>query len=95
MARPTKLTESRARNICSALAAGATRKQAAALAGVCFMSFLRWRAQSPDFDMRVRTAEAEAEITATRALMAAADGGDWEAALFWLERRHPEDWGRR
>jgi hypothetical protein len=40
---------------------------------------------------QIQQAEAEAERTATMALLQAAHT-EWRAALAWLERRRPDDW---
>jgi hypothetical protein len=47
------------------------------------------------FRNSVTRAEAEAEIACTGTIKKAAQDGEWHAALAWLERRRPEDWGRK
>lgn len=48
------------------------------------------------FVFLMERAEAEAEVTAlSRVQLAAQDARHWQAAMTFLERRHPDHWGRR
>lgn len=47
-----------------------------------------------DFVERMEKAEAEAIDKHLKVIMRAALRGNWYASAWWLERRHPEDWGR-
>ena len=66
---------------------------ACARAGISEDTFARWRKQSADFAESVKNAEAEA-IARNVALVQKAAGRSWQAAAWWLERRHPKDFAR-
>lgn len=100
--RPSKLDDLRAKRIVDAVAAGASRTGAAKAARVHKATLMDWLARGrdgeqpyADFHDRVREAEGEVEKTITTALLAAIKGGHVGAMCFWLERRRPEEWGKR
>jgi hypothetical protein len=93
--RPFKLADPQKRKtLLEALAAGNTRKAACAYAGISEDAFARYRAEYPDFADDVREAEAKAVIRAVGLILQAGDK-DWRALAWWLERRYPEEWGRK
>jgi hypothetical protein len=84
--------------------AGTSYKQAAALAEVSYASLNRWRQQGsqPDapaefrnFCNQIEAAEAQAADKLLKIILSAAAERDWKAAAWLLERRHPEDWGKK
>jgi hypothetical protein len=101
MANPSKLTPAVRQTILENLAAGATVQASCLAAGIARQTFYDWRAkaeagESPfvEFFAAVEQAEAQAQVervTVIRQAMA----DSWQAAAWWLERRFPEDWGRR
>lgn len=97
--RPSKLTPEVSKAICDALRVGATHRMAADYAGVDPATFQRWladpRAQFREFRESVKRAEAKGDIAALAVIQKAADGGQWQAAAWRLERRHPDEFGRR
>lgn len=48
-----------------------------------------------DFHEDVKTAEAEAEIRSVGLIQRAANGGTWQAAAWYLERKFSDRWGRK
>jgi len=99
--RPTKLTPEVADKICQAIAGGNYREVAAAWAGIGERTLREWmqRGESPrsryhDFRRRVLEAEQAAEIRAVGLIMASA-AKDPKHAQWWLQRKHPERWGRK
>ena len=66
---------------------------ACARAGISQDTFGRWRKQSADFAEEVKKAEAEA-IARNVTVIQKAAGTSWQAAAWWLERRHPNDFAR-
>ncbi|HKD34034.1 MAG TPA: hypothetical protein VKB73_11335 [Gaiellaceae bacterium] len=79
----------------SALAAGNTRQAACHYAGISDETLANWMRGSLEFLERVKKAEADAEVRMVAQVARAAQEGTWQAAAWWLERRRPEDYGRR
>lgn len=95
MARPSKYTPERVARIVEALEGGNTRRAAAAAGGIDQATFDRWILRYAHFAADVRAAESKAELVHVEAIRHAAADGDWRASAWWLERRYPDDWGRR
>jgi len=102
VARKLKLTPKVQEAICKAILAGNFNQIAASDAGVGESTFYRWlqegeAAQSGikrEFWEAVKKAEATAE-TQYVSLMEKAAKQSWQAAAWWLERKHNDRWGRR
>lgn len=100
--RPSKLTPERQRLIATAIAAGNSRDMAARYAGVAPQTMFIWLAKGRaatsgmyhDFAEAVEKADADATVTAV-ANIRQAMRDSWQAAAWWLERRWPDEWGRR
>jgi transposase len=95
VARPTRYSPEVAEQILAALRGGNTRRAAAAAAGVTERTFERWMARFVGFVGAIEKAEAEAHLAHVATIQTAATDGTWQASAWWLERRCPEDWGRR
>ena len=95
MARPSKYTPAVVDKIVEALEAGASYKVAAAYAGIHFDTFNEWRERFSEFSDLVKKAEAEAAVGWLEVIDNAAIDGTWQAAAWKLERRYPDEWGRR
>ena len=101
--RPTKLTRRCHARICKSLRLGNSRAVAAMTGGVTLKTLNRWLTRGDDpeetdpryarFMTAVTFAELTAEATITQHLMTAAEK-NWRAAAWYLERRHPERWGK-
>ena len=92
--RPTKLDDLTAKRICDAIATGNTRRCAAEAAGISYAAVKHWvqrgRAGEEPFAAflaRLQKADADAEAKAVKVIVDAAQGGTWQAAAWWLERR--------
>lgn len=104
--RPIKLDAHTIEIIAAATRAGHPRHAAATAAGIHTRTLYTWLAQAEaDADEGLATvyaqlhhalarAEAEAEVRMVELVRAHAVG-DWKAAAWILERRHPERYGRR
>ncbi len=103
MGRPTKLSPDVIRVVCEGLRNGLYLDQACSVAGIHPATAYRWRERAEqeeeglhvDFRDAVDTASAEAEARATQVVLNAAERGDWRAAAWYLEHRHPTRWGRK
>jgi hypothetical protein len=87
-----------------ALAIGATYEIAAMFAGISVSTLDRWRKKAaeaaPDSPLgrlrdRLIRAEGRAAIGWLAKIEKAASEGDWHAAAWKMERRYPEQYGRR
>ena len=81
--------------VLAALEAGCTRRAAAGAAGIHHATLYRWMDADATFRDTVEKAEDVAEARATSIVAKAAYEGTWTAAAWWLERRRPEQYGRR
>jgi hypothetical protein len=92
--RPRKaLDPSKVERLLQGIKLGLPFVHACARAGISEDTFARWRKQSADFAEAVKNAEAEA-IARNVTLIQKAAGTSWQAAAWWLERRHPNDFAR-
>ena len=94
MARPTKRTPERVARIIGALENGCTRRAACAVGRIDQATFERWVNRFEDFAVAVKEAEGRAEAYAI-AIIRQAMPDQWQAAAWYLERRHAEEWGRK
>jgi len=95
MARPTKYTPERVKRITDALRMGATYELACGYAGIGFDTFNQWRKTKPEFFEMLKEAEGAAAVGWLAKIEKAANDGEWQAAAWKLERRYPDDYGRR
>ena len=100
---PVKFNQARVDVILELLRQGISRRGAAETSGVSARTLQRWMKKGEDgegeewelFTRQVHGAEASAEYNAVNVILEAAEKGDWRAAAWWLERRHPQQWGKR
>lgn len=93
--RPTKYTPETVEKILKAIAVGAPYTHACNFASVGFDAFNEWRAKYPEFAERIKEAEGKAVTGWLAKIEKAASDGNWQAAAWKLERRYPEEFGRR
>ena len=101
MPRRTKLTERTKDDIVKALKAGNSRRDSALYAGIAEATFYSWMARGregepiyAEFLEAVEKAEAQSVVRNVAIIQRAAEE-TWQAAAWWLERKRPDDWGRR
>ena len=100
--RKPKLTPEVQAAICQAIRAGNYNGVAANYAGIGESTFYLWMAQGEqaksgpklEFLEAIKKAESDAE-TRNVALIETAANQSWQAAAWWLERKHNERWGRK
>ena len=104
MGRPTKLTPELQADLVRALASGAYIEAACTYVGIDDGTYRRWMAKGAEEDapeefraFRVAVEKARSAVTLRMAgrILAAADDGTWQAGAWWLERSHPDQYGRR
>lgn len=93
--RPTKRTAETEKRILDALRIGATRKDASLAAGIGTTVFCEWMNKFPEFAEAVEKAESEDKLRMLAAITKASQEGSWQAAAWRLERKDPDNYGRR
>lgn len=102
VATSSKFTAQRRTRILEALRTGHSLTSAAALAGITRQTLYNWLARgekSPDgqygrFAQDVAVASAESADAAIKSVTGAFED-DWRAAMEFLSRRFPDEWGKR
>lgn len=99
--RASKLTPETQARIVGALEAGCYFGAACQAAGIDESTGYRWMERGErgeagyrEFREAVKKAEGAAEAGAVAAIRSAYQGGTWQAAAWYLERKHPERWGK-
>lgn len=104
MARPSKLTPELQSELLRALSSGAYIEAACQYVGIDPGTYHRWMAKGAEEDApepfrefreAVEKARASVTLRMTGRILAAADDGTWQAAAWYLERSHPDEYGRR
>ena len=92
--RPTKYTPPTVAKITDALRGGNTRRASCAVADVSQDSLALWLRTYPEFAEAVEKAEGKAEAKMVSVIKAASET-TWQAAAWWLERKHKAEWSSR
>lgn len=92
--KPYKWSEEVVTRITQALRAGNTRRASCAYAGISEDTFAVWLKDIPEFSDAVKKAESDAEVRNVAIIQKAADT-TWQAAAWWLERKHKAEWSSR
>ena len=102
MGAPTKCTPELTERYCQAIRRGAYQRTACEYAGITPRAVQYWaeRAEAGEepyasFVSQVKEAEAAAVLTRLARIEKAGMDGVWQADAWYLERRYPEEWGRR
>jgi hypothetical protein len=91
-----RITSKQADKVLEGLRMGMTRRAAAGFAHMDRVTLWRMIGRDATFATAVENAEGEAEATYSAIVArATADPRNWTAAAWWLERRHPSDYGKR
>lgn len=80
--------------ICELIATGCSYAEAAAAVGIHRDTFRVWRKSDSVFSAQIKRAEAEAVAKMVGTITKAAEKS-WQAAAWWLERRHPNRYAKR
>ena len=105
MPRKTKLTPELQETILQTMRGGGYAITACQRAGICEDTLYTWLQKGSEgkepyaaFAESFKRAEADAETQAVATVLKVAfdpQDPNWQAAMTYLERRHPERWGRR
>ena len=101
--RPSKLTDILVKEICEYIATGNTFERACRLSNISESIFYDWKAKGEkekqgkylDFLEAIKKAGEKFKQTNIDIIQQAAKDGTWQAAAWLLERKHPEEFGRR
>ena len=101
MARPTKLTPELTRDITSYISEGNPPTIAATLVGISPSTYFNWMSKGSEktprfmeFSELIKRATAQSIVNRVAHIARAADGGNWRAAAWLLERISPESFGK-
>lgn len=97
-----KLTPELQQKICDYISQGNYNDTACKAVGISTQTFYVWlkrgaestRGIYADFSGAVKKAQAQAEAWHLSQITAASRRGIWQASAWYLERKHPERWGR-
>ena len=92
--RPTKYTEQTVSKLLDALKGGNTRRASCAVASISQDTLAVWLKEKPEFSDAIEKAEGEAEAKMVSVIKLASDT-PWQAAAWWLERKHKAEWSSR
>lgn len=95
IARNYKLDEPDMRtSILAAISGGSYRHVACAHARISYQAFVNYLERDPDFSEQVDQAEAKRAVAAVAQIIVHGKD-DWRALAWFLERKFPDEWGRR
>ena len=92
--RPTKYSPDVVKHITDALRGGNTRRASCAVANISQDTLAVWLKEKPEFSDAIEKAEGEAEAKMVSVIKLASDT-TWQAAAWWLERKHKAEWSSR
>lgn len=103
MPRQLKLTEELIEQAVKLIEAGNYQKHVAQALGVSEETWYRWMREGEQrksalkrkFYEEIKKAEARAVARNVALIQKAAQDGNWQAAAWWLERKYPDEWGRK
>lgn len=101
--RKTKLTKELIHEAANLIKAGNYTETVCQYLGFHKSTWYRWMAEGEnaksglkkEFYLEIKSAESFAEISNVNVVRKAAQEGNWQAAMTFLERKFPEHWGRR
>lgn len=93
--RPTKLTREMVKTITDAMGTGMNVEDTCLYAGIGKSTFYEWIAEFPEFADAIKTAEVKAKMRRILRIEQAARNGAWQADAWYLERKYPEEFGKR
>lgn len=93
--RRTKFTPEVVKLVCDMIGRGLNYCQAAEAAGIHRDTLNEWERRKPGFSDALKRAKALGVDRRLKRIERAAAKGAWQADAWWLERNHPETWGRK
>jgi hypothetical protein len=101
--RPSKLTAETVKSLCDSITLGVPYKHACVGAGIKYSTFRRWMVEGEaansgekrEFYDSIKNAEAQGMRNNLAIITKAAREGSWQGSAWILERRYPEEFGRK
>lgn len=93
--RETVRTPETRDKLCQAIELGATYKLACQYAGISEATFYAWKADDLEFLEAINKAEGKGAVSHLARIKQASTDGNWQASAWILERRYPDEYGRR
>lgn len=91
----TLLTKDVADDLREKILRGLTEEQACNLCGVNYGTYSRWLTKYPLFKEYIRRIKAQVEFDTLEHIQEAMEGGSWQSAAWFLERKWPHRYGKR
>ncbi len=91
----TLLTKDVADDLQEKILRGLTEEQACNLCGVNYGIYSEWLARYPLFKEFIRRVKAQVEFDTLEHIKEAMEGGSWQSAAWFLERKWPHRYGKR
>ncbi len=95
LGRPTKLTPKTVTKLMAAFNKGYNDDEACFYADISRNSFYRWYREDADFRDKIAQAKLQPNLHAKELVIDAIEGGDVNAAKWWLERKAKSEFGTR
>ena len=102
MARPAKLTPELTEEITTYIRDGNSPTVSATLVGISPSTYFNWMSKGSNLEPRfmeflesIKRANAQSIVNQVAHIARAADGGNWRAAAWLLERKAPESFGKK
>lgn len=93
--RKLKYTPETVELIVQALKLGATERLACEYANISQETYYNWKRNKAEFLEKVKTAQGQAAVVLLARIQQEAREGSWQAAAWLLERRYPDEYGRK
>jgi hypothetical protein len=93
--RPRAIDEIKMKEILAFVQAGGSRTKAADYVGVSTTTIADEAARNPEFASSLKKAEADSYQGRVERIAAAGKKGAWQADAWFLERRYPDEFGKR
>jgi len=101
--RKTKLTSELQKQICDLIKRGNYTKTACLAVGIDESCYYKWIKRGEEaktgiyfqFVQSIKRVQEEAKVRYLERIREAADNGNWTAAAWFLERKYPDEWGKK
>lgn len=93
--RPGKYDPKTVKDITDAIGAGLTIAEACVYGDISEATYYEWQATKPEFSESIQKAQVKAKMRRILRIEQAGREGNWQADAWYLERKYPEEFGRK